>query len=74
MSQFWPWLNAAALLIVLTICVPPLGGYMAAVFSGRSPLEGLGRAAVFSAAFVLGGFGRGAACLSVRSALARLSG
>lgn len=35
MSQTWPWLNAAALLFVLTLLVRPLGGYIAAVFSGR---------------------------------------
>ncbi len=35
MSQLLPWLNAAILLLVLTLLVPPLGGYIAAVFSGR---------------------------------------
>jgi potassium-transporting ATPase potassium-binding subunit len=34
-NQPWPWLNAAVLLIVLTLLVWPLGSYMAAVFSRR---------------------------------------
>ncbi|MGP6159317.1 MAG: potassium-transporting ATPase subunit KdpA [Vulcanimicrobiaceae bacterium] len=35
MNQLWPWLNAAGLLLILTLLVRPLGGYMAAVFTGR---------------------------------------